>query len=95
MHTSTHRRLSKGLEVGESISEEKRAKMSTMTTTWIIQPAYHGYHPAPTGRAPKSTDTIPIMIAYGCKNKQKKQINKKCINYVQVIALRKKLVLET
>ena len=53
--------LRRGLEVDEVILDEKRAKMSTITAIMMIQAAYQGYHPAPTGSAPKRMATAPMM----------------------------------
>ena len=33
-----------------------------ITTVMMSQAAYHGYHPAPTGRAPNKIATPPMMI---------------------------------
>ena len=58
----THIRLRSGLDVDEVILDENRAKMKTITATMMIQAAYHGYQPAPTGRAPKRMATAPTMM---------------------------------
>ena len=54
--------LRSGRDVDEVKLDENRTKMRTITTIMIIQAAYHGYHPAPTGIAPKTIATAPIMI---------------------------------
>ena len=56
--------LSSGLDV---ILNENKAKMMHITAVMMSQAAYHGYQPAPTGRAPKIIATAPIMTLYSCK----------------------------
>ena len=58
----THILLRSGLEVDEVILDENKAKMRTITAIMMIQAAYHGYQPAPTGSAPKRMATVPMMI---------------------------------
>ena len=52
------------MEVGESGLEDRTTKMNTIMAAMIIQAAYHGYQPAPTGRAPNRMDTIAIISEY-------------------------------
>ena len=59
--------LSSGLDVDEVILDENNAKMTHITAVMMSQAAYHGYQPAPTGRAPKIIATAPTMILYSCK----------------------------
>ena len=67
----THIRLRSGLDVDEVILEEKRVKMRIITAIMMIQAAYHGYQPAPTGRAPNKMATAPTMILYSYRPKYK------------------------
>ena len=59
--------LRSGLDVDEVILDEKKAKMMHITAIMMSQAAYHGYQPAPTGRAPKIIATAPIMMLYNWK----------------------------
>ena len=59
---ATHILFRSGLEVDEVILDENKAKMRVITAIMMIQAAYHGYQPAPTGSAPKRMATVPMMI---------------------------------
>ena len=58
--------MSSGLDVDEVILDEK-VKMMHIIVIMMSQAAYHGYQPAPTGRAPKIIAIAPIMKLYSCK----------------------------
>ena len=64
IHSVTYNLLSKDLEPSTSGLEDSVTKMETMITGMIIHAAYHGYQPAPTGRAPNNTDTTAIITEY-------------------------------
>lgn len=51
-----------GFDVGEVMLDENRTKIMTMTVSMMIQAAYQGYHPAPTGSAPNKIATTPMMM---------------------------------
>ena len=56
--------MSSGLDVDEVILDENKVKMMHITTIIMSQAAYHGYQPAPTGRAPNTIATAPIIMLY-------------------------------
>ena len=56
--------LSSGLDVDEVILDENKMNMMHITAIMMSQAAYHGYQPAPTGKAPKIIATAPIMMLY-------------------------------
>ena len=59
--------MSSGLDVDDVILDENKVKMMHMTAVMMSQAAYHGYQPAPTGRAPNTIATAPMMMLYSCK----------------------------
>ncbi len=54
----THIRLQREREVMEG-EEERRRKRRMMARSVTAQPTYHGYHLAPTGREPNTTEIHP------------------------------------
>ena len=45
--------------------EENKRKMTQRTEGMMIQAPYHGYHPAPTGSEPNTSEMNPIRNIYG------------------------------